>query len=214
MLASALDALEAPDAKTIVLKMKTPFPLVLQTLGKPNALVPFMMPEKLASTPISSTPEGGGRLRPVHPAQGSLAHRRHHGAGAQPRLCAARRAARFPRRRQEGECGPADLEGDPGPRDRRERAHRGRDRLSAIRALRPDPAAAEGERHQGDGAWRHRPVPGQFPPEFRRAALQRPRCAARPLEACRPADDAPGDGSARRLLPAELPVLLDVRNAV
>jgi peptide/nickel transport system substrate-binding protein len=54
MLAAALDSLQSPDPKTIVLKLKTPFPLVLQTLGKPNALVPFMLPERLANTPVSS----------------------------------------------------------------------------------------------------------------------------------------------------------------
>ena len=54
MLAQATDSLDAPDAKTIVLKLKQPFPLVLETLGKPNAIVPFMMPARLANTPVSA----------------------------------------------------------------------------------------------------------------------------------------------------------------
>src|SRR5579875_182168 len=54
MLAAATASMEAPDPKTIVLKLKQPFPLVLETLGKPNAVVPFMMPEKLANTPITA----------------------------------------------------------------------------------------------------------------------------------------------------------------
>jgi len=43
--------IEAADAKTIVLKLKEPYGLVLETLGKPSSLVPFMMPKRLAETP-------------------------------------------------------------------------------------------------------------------------------------------------------------------
>ncbi|MGJ4925994.1 ABC transporter substrate-binding protein [Bradyrhizobium sp. HKCCYLS2038] len=44
-------SLEAPDAKTIVLKLKEPYGLVLESIGKPSSLVPFMMPKRLAETP-------------------------------------------------------------------------------------------------------------------------------------------------------------------
>jgi peptide/nickel transport system substrate-binding protein len=44
-------SIEAPDAKTIVLKLKEPYGLVLETIGKPSSLVPFMMPKRLAETP-------------------------------------------------------------------------------------------------------------------------------------------------------------------
>ncbi len=54
MLAAATSAMESPDPKTIVLKLSKPFPLVLQTLGKPNAIVPFMMPARLANAPVNS----------------------------------------------------------------------------------------------------------------------------------------------------------------
>ena len=43
-------SIEAPDAKTIVLKLKEPYGLVLESLGKPSSLVPFMMPKRLAET--------------------------------------------------------------------------------------------------------------------------------------------------------------------
>jgi peptide/nickel transport system substrate-binding protein len=42
---------EATDARSIVLRLKEPFPMVLEVLGKPNAPVPFMLPERLARTP-------------------------------------------------------------------------------------------------------------------------------------------------------------------
>jgi peptide/nickel transport system substrate-binding protein len=44
-------SLEAPDAKTIVLKLKEPYGLVLESIGKPSSLVPFMMPKRMAETP-------------------------------------------------------------------------------------------------------------------------------------------------------------------
>src|SRR5580698_4307072 len=44
-------SLEAPDAKTIVLKLKEPYSLVLDSIGKPSSYVPFMMPKRLAETP-------------------------------------------------------------------------------------------------------------------------------------------------------------------
>src|SRR5215475_751056 len=44
-------AIEAGDAKTILLKLKEPYSLVLETLAKPSALVAFMMPKRLAETP-------------------------------------------------------------------------------------------------------------------------------------------------------------------
>ncbi|HYI28133.1 MAG TPA: ABC transporter substrate-binding protein [Bradyrhizobium sp.] len=43
-------SIEAPDEKTIVLKLKEPYGLVLESLGKPSSLVPFMMPKRLAET--------------------------------------------------------------------------------------------------------------------------------------------------------------------
>src|SRR6266478_152954 len=44
-------SIEAADAKTIVLKLKEPYGLVLESIGKPSSYVPFMMPKRLADTP-------------------------------------------------------------------------------------------------------------------------------------------------------------------
>ena len=44
-------SLEATDTRTITLKLKEPYGLVLEALGKPSSLVPFMMPKRLAETP-------------------------------------------------------------------------------------------------------------------------------------------------------------------
>jgi len=44
-------SIEAPDAKTIVLKLKEPYALVLESIAKPSSIVPFMMPKRLAETP-------------------------------------------------------------------------------------------------------------------------------------------------------------------
>ena len=43
--------IEATDAKTVTLKLKEPYGLVLESIGKPSSIVPFMMPKRLAETP-------------------------------------------------------------------------------------------------------------------------------------------------------------------
>ncbi len=44
-------SLEATDDRTITLKLKEPYSVVLESLGKPSSVVPFMMPKRLAETP-------------------------------------------------------------------------------------------------------------------------------------------------------------------
>jgi peptide/nickel transport system substrate-binding protein len=44
-------SIEATDAKTITLKLKEPYALVLESIGKPSSVVPFMMPKRIAETP-------------------------------------------------------------------------------------------------------------------------------------------------------------------
>src|SRR3569832_352785 len=43
--------IEATDVKTITLKLKEPYGLVLESIGKPSSHVPFIMPKRLAETP-------------------------------------------------------------------------------------------------------------------------------------------------------------------
>ncbi|MEJ0092080.1 MAG: ABC transporter substrate-binding protein [Methylocella sp.] len=50
-LADFTASLEATDDKTITLKLKEPYALVLASLAKPSSLVPFMMPKRIADTP-------------------------------------------------------------------------------------------------------------------------------------------------------------------
>src|SRR5215218_10035464 len=44
-------SLEATDPKTITLKLKEPYGLVLESIAKPSSVVPFMMPKRIAETP-------------------------------------------------------------------------------------------------------------------------------------------------------------------
>src|SRR6266849_3682618 len=44
-------SIEASDEKTITLKLKEPYGLVLESIGKPSSYTPFMMPKRLAETP-------------------------------------------------------------------------------------------------------------------------------------------------------------------
>jgi peptide/nickel transport system substrate-binding protein len=49
-LMGSVAGLEVVDAKTFRMKMKEPYGLVLQSLGKPSSNVPFMMPARVAAT--------------------------------------------------------------------------------------------------------------------------------------------------------------------
>src|SRR5215208_2543112 len=44
-------SIEASDAKSFALKLKEPYGLVLESIGKPSSYTPFMMPKRLAETP-------------------------------------------------------------------------------------------------------------------------------------------------------------------
>src|SRR3954462_5236948 len=44
-------SIEATDPRTITLKLKEPYGLVLESIGKPSSVVPFMMPKRIAETP-------------------------------------------------------------------------------------------------------------------------------------------------------------------
>src|SRR5436190_8613924 len=44
-------SIEPIDARTFVLKLKEPYGLVLESIGKPSSYTPFMMPKRLAETP-------------------------------------------------------------------------------------------------------------------------------------------------------------------
>lgn len=51
MLAAAGAAVAAVDSRVFEIRLHEPFPLMLDALGKPNAVVPFMLPARLAATP-------------------------------------------------------------------------------------------------------------------------------------------------------------------
>src|SRR5439155_19694384 len=44
-------SIEPIDARSFALKLKEPYGLVLESIGKPSSYTPFMMPKRLAETP-------------------------------------------------------------------------------------------------------------------------------------------------------------------
>ena len=50
-LMSVVESMEAVNARTFRLKLKEPYGLVLESLGKPSSNVPFIMPKRVADTP-------------------------------------------------------------------------------------------------------------------------------------------------------------------
>jgi peptide/nickel transport system substrate-binding protein len=60
-LMDSVDAMTADNDSTFTIKLKSPFPLMLNALGKLSSNVPFMMPERLAKTdPFQQIPEAIG----------------------------------------------------------------------------------------------------------------------------------------------------------
>src|SRR5690606_21296918 len=51
LLLASIDRFATPDARTFVLQLKKPFGIMLDALGKPTNLVPFIMPARIAATP-------------------------------------------------------------------------------------------------------------------------------------------------------------------
>jgi peptide/nickel transport system substrate-binding protein len=65
-LAEATESWKAVDDKTFTLRLKRPFPLVLEALAKPSSNVPFIMPERIARTDPSTNitdPTGSGPFK-------------------------------------------------------------------------------------------------------------------------------------------------------
>jgi peptide/nickel transport system substrate-binding protein len=65
-LAEATEAWSVVDDKTFRLKLKKPFPLTLEALGKPSSNVPFIMPERIAKTDAAKNiedPTGSGPFK-------------------------------------------------------------------------------------------------------------------------------------------------------
>ncbi|UFN47713.1 ABC transporter substrate-binding protein [Roseomonas sp. OT10] len=65
-LMAATDEIETPDDRTLVFRLKRPFPLLADALGKSNSNICVMMPERLAQTdPSRAVPEmiGSGPYR-------------------------------------------------------------------------------------------------------------------------------------------------------
>ena len=53
LLMSFVEGMKAPDERTFQIQLKEPYGLVLQSLAKPSSNVPFIMPKRIAETPVS-----------------------------------------------------------------------------------------------------------------------------------------------------------------
>lgn len=52
-MAAAVAGYETPNARTFVIRLRSPFGVMLEALGKPSSNVPFIMPARVAATPAS-----------------------------------------------------------------------------------------------------------------------------------------------------------------
>ena len=131
----------AVDDKTFTLKLKKPFPLTLEALGKPSSNVPFIMPERIAKTDPFENIDDADRLGSVQVREGRVGARQQGGLRQEHRLRAAQGAAVLGRRRQGRQGRPRRVDLHPGFGHRRRCAQRRRGRLVGAAAARPDPAA-------------------------------------------------------------------------
>src|SRR4029434_2042739 len=67
-LAEATESWRAVNYKSFQLKLKKPFPLLLEALGKPSSNVPFVMPERIAKSDAFKNiedPTGSGPFKMI-----------------------------------------------------------------------------------------------------------------------------------------------------
>ncbi len=125
----AVGEIKPIDDKSFTINLKTPFPLLLNALGKLSSNVPFMMPERLAKTdPFKQIPEaiGSGPFKFVKVGMGA---RQQGGFCQKHRICAAQRAAELCLGRQGGQGRPRRMALYSRLRDRVGGAERRRSRL-------------------------------------------------------------------------------------
>ena len=162
-LKSRLDAIEAPDDRTIVLRLNRKLPSLPKALSKFQTAA-VMVPERLANTdPFKQMPEaiGSGPFRFLKDEYVIGSH-----AALVPfeKLCAARRKAEFHLRRSQGADRPHGVEDDPGRLHGGERSGDRRDRLAGNAVARSVAGAARRAQREGRPSgrvWFHQPVAAQ-----------------------------------------------------
>ena len=204
-------SLEATDAKTITLKLKEPYGLVLESIGKPSSLVPFMMPKRLAETPPASrfTEQiGSGPFKFVQaefqPGVKAV-YREEQG------LCAAQGAAELDRGRQGGEGRSRRMDHDVGRADRGQRAAVRRYRFHGSAAVRHAAGAGGRQGSQGRDPQQAR-LPDARPHEFPAAAVRQRQNPPRGLPGDEPEGRAGRAGRQSQIL-QDLRRLLHLRHA-
>ncbi len=182
-LAEATESWSAVNDKTFRLKLKKPFALTLEALGRLSSNVPFIMPERIAKTDAFQNitdATGSGPFKFVKeewvPGQQGRLREEH-------RLRAAQGAAVLGRRRQSGESRSRRVDLHPRFGHGRRGAQRGRGRLVGAAAARSHSGAAQQQgrarrEHRSARLDRHPPLqlpePAvQQPEDARGAALRR-----------------------------------------
>jgi hypothetical protein len=100
--------------KTFRLKLKTPFPLTLDALGKPSSNVPFIMPERIAKTDAFKNIEDPTGSGPFKMVKAEWVPGKQGGLREEHRLRSAQGAAVVGLRRQGREGGSRRMDLHPG----------------------------------------------------------------------------------------------------
>ena len=138
-IAARLDALEAPDDRSFRFRLNRPFPKLLFAIGKSNAPVALIMPERIAKTDPFQVISEYRRLGPDEVQPGRMGARRESGVREIRRISGAAGSGRVARRRQ---------------------AHHVRPHRMGGRWMRRPPAAAL---QNGEVDWWETPLPDLVP---------------------------------------------------
>ena len=156
---SVTDELSAPSDKVVQFRLKKPFPMIPDALGKIGAFFAIIVPEHLAQTePTKGMPEiiGSGPYRyvPGERVQGSL-----NVYAKFTDYCAAQLGhAELPRRTEDRALRPRRMAHDSGPRDGDRGVAGGRGGLVGPGDRRHTAAAAQEPQHRGQRAFHRRVV--------------------------------------------------------
>ena len=148
-----VDAIETPDDRTLVWRLKKPFPLLAHFLSKVQPQ-PVIVPERLAATDPVQAAHRNRRLRAVPFSARRIRLRQPRGVCAVRQVYAAPGAGVLHRRRAQGAAGSRRMAHHSRSGHRGERDDRRRGRLAGTAAARPDPDA-EARFRRDDGTARH-----------------------------------------------------------
>jgi hypothetical protein len=149
-LATVVEEMNGGDGKDFTIRLKEPFPLLIDGLAKVSSLVPFIMPERMAKTDPFPAGHRDDRVGAVQIRRRGVPARSPSGLCQEPRLCAAQRTVELGLGRQGGQGQPRRMALYPRRHDKDRRTQQRRGRLVGKPAARRLAGAGRQSRYYCD----------------------------------------------------------------